>query len=69
MGDVQYRMSDHGSPLIEGAIAWLDCKTHSILDGGDHKIFVGEVTSCDIPQPDTDPLLYFRGKYRQVEAQ
>ena len=33
MGDNEYRMSDLGSPLLEGALAWLDCRTHSILDG------------------------------------
>ena len=69
MGDNEYRMSDLGSPLIEGSLAWLDCRTHSILDGGDHKIFVGEVASCEIARPDADPLLFFRGKYRRVAAQ
>lgn len=66
MGDVQYRMSEIGNPLIEGVIAYLDCKTHSIIDGGDHKIFVGEVQACDIERPDVDPLLFFRGKYREI---
>lgn len=66
MGDIQYQMSERGSPLIEGALAWLDCKTHSILDGGDHKIFVGEVSSCDVARPDAEPLLFFRGKYREI---
>ncbi len=66
MGDTPYRMSDLGSPLLEGALAWLDCRTHSILDGGDHKIFVGEVASCEIARPDAEPLLYFRGGYRRI---
>ena len=69
MGDNEYRMSDLGSPLIEGALAWLDCRTHSILDGGDHKIFVGEVASCEIVRPDADPLLFFRGRYRRILPQ
>ena len=69
MGDVCYKMSTNGSPLIEGAIAWLDCKTHSIIDGGDHKIFVGEVAGCEVVRPDADPLLFFRGKYREIGPQ
>ena len=66
MGDVRHRMSELGSPLIEGAIAWLDCRTHSILDGGDHRIFVGEVAACEVARPDAEPLLFYRGKYRGV---
>ncbi len=69
MGDVRYELSATGSPLIEGAIAWLDCKTHSILDGGDHKIFVGEVVSCQVVRPEAEPLLFFRGKYREIGPQ
>lgn len=66
MGDVPHRMSELGSPLIDGAIAWLDCRTHSILDGGDHRIFVGEVAACEIARPDAEPLLFYRGKYRAI---
>ena len=66
MGDVPHRMSELGSPLIEGALAWLDCRTHSILDGGDHRIFVGEVAACEVARPDAEPLLFYRGKYRGV---
>lgn len=66
MGEHAWRMSDGGSPLLDGAIAWVDCRTHSVLDGGDHKIFVGEVTSCDIARPDAAPLLFFRGQYRAI---
>ena len=69
MGDTAYHMSDLGSPLIEGSIAWLDCRTQSILDGGDHKIFVGEVANCEIVRPEADPLLFFRGKYRAIAPQ
>ena len=69
MGEIEYHMSDLGSPLIEGSLAWLDCRTHSILDGGDHKFFVGEVASCEIVRPEADPLLFFRGRYRGIRPQ
>ena len=69
MGEIEYHMSDLGSPLIEGSLAWLDCRTHSILEGGDHKIFVGEVAGCEIVRPDADPLLFFRGRYRGIRPQ
>ena len=69
MGEHGYRMSAEGSPLLDDVLAWLDCRTHSILDGGDHQIFVGEVTSYEIVRPQAEPLLFFRGKYREIGAQ
>ena len=68
MGPHGWTLSGGGSPLLDGALAWVDCRTHSVLDGGDHKIFVGEVTGCEVARPDADPLLFFRGRYRALGA-
>ena len=35
-------------PLVEGALGWLECKTISEHDAGDHTIFVGEVESIEL---------------------
>jgi flavin reductase len=32
-------------PLVEGALAWLECRTQAAHDVGDHTMFVGEVES------------------------
>jgi flavin reductase len=32
-----------GSPIIHGALAWMECELHAVHDGGDHSIFVGSV--------------------------
>src|SRR3984885_12021574 len=32
-----------GSPIIHGALAWMEGELHAIHDGGDHSIFVGSV--------------------------
>jgi flavin reductase len=32
-----------GSPIIHGALAWLECELHATHEGGDHSIFVGAV--------------------------
>jgi flavin reductase (DIM6/NTAB) family NADH-FMN oxidoreductase RutF len=55
-----------GVPLLDGAICALECRVHSALPGGDHAIFVGEVTDVRGPPADEPPLVYFRSGYRQL---
>ncbi|AUN29319.1 flavin reductase family protein [Niveispirillum cyanobacteriorum] len=50
-----------GAPLIQGALAVLDCTRHAIHEGGDHTILVGRVRGF-ANQPGA-PLLYYRGGY------
>jgi flavin reductase (DIM6/NTAB) family NADH-FMN oxidoreductase RutF len=35
-------------PLVEGALAWLECRTAATHDVGDHTLFVGEVESYEL---------------------
>jgi flavin reductase len=35
-------------PLVDGAIGWLECRTVSEHEVGDHTIFVGEVESIEL---------------------
>lgn len=54
-----------GSPLLDGAIAWLDCRTWRTYDGGDHDIVVGEVVHTAVGD-DADALGYFRSTYLPI---
>jgi flavin reductase len=51
-----------GSPILDDAVGWVDCRVWATYDGGDHDIVVGEVVDLDIGEQD-DPLLYFRSAY------
>jgi flavin reductase (DIM6/NTAB) family NADH-FMN oxidoreductase RutF len=57
-----------GVPLINDALATLECKTHAIYAGGDHQILVGEVETGAVgtAKDGMGPLLYFRGKYAKL---
>jgi flavin reductase len=46
-------------PLIAGALAWLECRTVSEHEAGDHTIFVGEVESAELGT--LGPGLVYRG--------
>ena len=51
----------HGIPLIDGAIAHIQCDLHAVLDGGDHAIVVGRVRA--LATHVGDPLLYAQGAF------
>lgn len=55
-----------GNPIIDGAIAHLDCELHETLPGGDHIIAVGRVVGAAF-DPEKRPLLYFRRGYRTLK--
>jgi flavin reductase (DIM6/NTAB) family NADH-FMN oxidoreductase RutF len=52
-------------PLLEEALANIECRLHATLPGGDHTIFVGEVVAADLREGDA--LLYYRSAYRRIE--
>jgi flavin reductase (DIM6/NTAB) family NADH-FMN oxidoreductase RutF len=54
----------HGTPVLNGALAYLECRLRSAQDAGDHTIFIADVE--DVVVREGDPLLFFRGKYRKV---
>jgi flavin reductase (DIM6/NTAB) family NADH-FMN oxidoreductase RutF len=54
----------HGTPVLRGALAYLECRLQSVQEAGDHSIFIGEVE--DVVVREGDPLLFFRGRYRKV---
>jgi flavin reductase (DIM6/NTAB) family NADH-FMN oxidoreductase RutF len=56
-----YREEATGSPILEDALAWMDCRIEGAYPGGDHTIFVGEVIAADARGG--SPLVYYRGGY------
>jgi flavin reductase (DIM6/NTAB) family NADH-FMN oxidoreductase RutF len=54
-----------GMPLLRNSLAVMECEVVNVYDGGDHHIFLGEVQTAEVFQLD-GALLYFRGKYRQL---
>lgn len=58
---VAYRLGDAAAPLIEGCVAWLECRNHSQHPVGDHMLFVGEVETCAYRS--LPPLLWHDSRY------
>jgi 3-hydroxy-9,10-secoandrosta-1,3,5(10)-triene-9,17-dione monooxygenase reductase component len=54
--------SEHGMPLIKGALAYVDCALHSVTDAGDHWFVLGRVRTLRRARI-ANALLFFRGRY------
>jgi flavin reductase (DIM6/NTAB) family NADH-FMN oxidoreductase RutF len=57
-----------GAPLLDGALATLECRTAAVHDGGDHSIIVGEVVAVAAPASSSGagPLVHYAGAYRRL---
>ena len=53
-----------GSPILDGAIAWIDCSIEQVVEAGDHHFVMGRVLEMEHAHPDLDPvpLLFYKGK-------
>ena len=63
--DVPYRQGVTGCPVIESALAVLECRLHAQYDGGDHVIIVGRIAHLE-KHPGSNPLIFYRGRYHTI---
>jgi flavin reductase ActVB len=54
-----------GLPVVEGALAWLLCTRHRMLEAGDHTILIGQVEEATTRAG--HPLLYYGRDYRALD--
>lgn len=60
---IAWRPGVTGAPILDGAIAYIDCDLEAEHDSGDHTIAVGRVRDLQILDTHKMPLLFFRGGY------
>jgi flavin reductase (DIM6/NTAB) family NADH-FMN oxidoreductase RutF len=63
---VSHGLGEGGCPLIEGCLAWLECRIDSTVDGGDHLIFIGRVLRASFGEG--EPLIFSAGRYCRTAA-
>lgn len=56
-----------GLPLIDGALATLECTVVQTFSAGDHDLFIGRVDALANEEQHPEPLLYYRRRYLRVE--
>ena len=61
----RFDRTEKGTPVLQGALAYLECRLHTTQTAGDHTIFIAEVEEVQVR--DGEPLLYFRSEYRGIQ--
>lgn len=56
-----------GAPLIQDCPVRIECITADILDGGDHRIFLGEVINLEQLDGNISPLVFHRGSFARLQ--
>jgi flavin reductase (DIM6/NTAB) family NADH-FMN oxidoreductase RutF len=51
IGGQVFRKGSTGSPLLDGAPAWVECDLVETVERGDHSIFIGQVVDAGLAAP------------------
>lgn len=58
LAGLNWRPAPGGAPILQDALAWLDCRLDAITDAGDHRLVTGVATGGSIQRAGSQPLLY-----------
>lgn len=61
---IQFQWTPSGIPVLAESLVQLTCRVASSHVAGDHTIFLAEVDTAEVFEG--EPLLFFRGAYRQI---
>jgi flavin reductase (DIM6/NTAB) family NADH-FMN oxidoreductase RutF len=64
--DIAHRTLLTGAPVLDGGLAWLDCRLRQAIPAGDHTIFLGTVVAAGVAAGQDDPLVYVGSQYRRL---
>jgi len=58
LNDVSYFDAKNGSPVLNDALAFVECKVVNTFETGDHTLFIGEAIEGKILKKDKSPLIF-----------
>jgi flavin reductase (DIM6/NTAB) family NADH-FMN oxidoreductase RutF len=62
---VDWHPAESGVPLLEGALAYIECAVTQVMELGDHSVLIGEVRHAEYRAG--KPLIFFDSSYRALE--
>jgi 3-hydroxy-9,10-secoandrosta-1,3,5(10)-triene-9,17-dione monooxygenase reductase component len=64
---VRWTTTPNRTPILDGAIGWLECSIEAEYPAGDHTVVVARVHHLDADR-DGAPLVFYRGSYGRLGA-
>ncbi|HXM56848.1 MAG TPA: flavin reductase family protein [Candidatus Dormibacteraeota bacterium] len=61
------RCGHSGMPIVEGALAAIECELEAVHPAGDHELFLGRVVAMHLAETDGEALLFYRGHMAGAE--
>ena len=61
---IAWRKGVTGSPVLEGVLAAIECRTMQSVDVGDHRVLIGEVVEVQVSEG--RPLVFFGSGYTRL---
>ena len=62
-----FDLSRTGLPILDGAVAWFECRSRSRYEEGDHVILVGQVERCHV-NPQARALGFHAGRFVAIPS-
>ena len=66
MAGIQMQTPTTGAPVLEGGLAWLDCRVVHIYPAGINTLFIAEVAEACVHSAE-NPLVYHNREYHQLK--
>lgn len=57
-----------GALIFQGTLGWFECRVAAEYPGGDHTIFLAEVTNAQVGETEAGPLLYYASRWVKLSA-
>ena len=64
---LEWTTSPSGSPVLDGALAWIECSVETEYVAGDHVIVVARVHHLD-KHHEGEPLVFYKGGYGRFDG-
>jgi len=59
--DLSFRLGWSDAPLLDGCVAWFECRHHARHRAGDHQLFIGEIVTVERARG--SGLVFLHGQY------
>jgi flavin reductase (DIM6/NTAB) family NADH-FMN oxidoreductase RutF len=58
LAPIPWRPAPAGAPILDGVVAWLECRVQQHVTAGDHEIVLARPVAGELLRPDAHPLVY-----------